>query len=79
MNYCTVTFLPENVSVTVPEGARLLQAQYEAGLKAEAPCGGAGTCGKCWLEVLEGPDPGLVLSCQTLVEEDMVISTIPPK
>ena len=78
MNYCTVTFLPENISVTVPEGSRLLQAQYEAGLHAEAPCGGAGTCGKCWLEILEGPDAGPVLSCQFLVEDNLTVSTIPP-
>ena len=76
MEQYTVTFLPENITVTINEGTKLLQAQYEAGLRAEAPCGGAGTCGKCWLEVVEGSDPGPVLSCQTLVEENLVVSTI---
>ena len=70
----TVTFLPEGLSVSVPEGTRLIQAFYQAGLRAEAPCGGAGTCGKCLVRVL-APEEAVVLSCQTLVEEDMTVAS----
>ena len=73
-NY-TVTFLPQNISVQVPEGHDLLQAQILAGLRPDAPCGGKGTCGKClvWLNGQE------VLACQTEVTRDMTVLTEPEK
>ena len=67
----TVTFLPENRSVTVPAGTTLLQAQILAGLRPDAPCGGKGTCGKCRV-LLEGAE---VLACQTEVDRDMTVRT----
>ena len=67
----TVTFLPENRSITVPAGTTLLQAQILAGLRPDAPCGGKGTCGKCRV-LLEGAE---VLACQTEVDRDMTVRT----
>ena len=67
----TVTFLPDNRTVTVDAGATLLQAQIQAGLRPDAPCGGKGTCGKCRV-MLEGTE---VLACQTLVDRNMTVLT----
>ena len=67
----TVTFLPDNIAVTVDAGTDLLQAQILAGLRPDAPCGGRGTCGKCRVTV-EGKE---VLSCQTPVDRDMTVHT----
>ena len=67
----SVTFLPDDRTVTVPSGTTLLQAQILAELRPDAPCGGKGTCGKCRV-VLEGTE---VLACQTLVDRDMTVRT----
>ena len=65
----SVTFQPDNRSVTVPAGTTLLQAQILAGLHPDAPCGGKGTCGKCRV-IVDGTE---VLACQTTVDRDMVV------
>ena len=67
----TVTFQPDGVSVTVPGGSRILEAQIAAGLRPDAPCGGKGTCGKCSVRL----DGQKVLACQTLVDRDMEVYT----
>ena len=56
----TVTFLPDNGSVTVAAGTPLLEAAREAGLRLQSPCGGEGRCGKCLVQAqsgLEAPTP----------------------
>ncbi|MCL2462145.1 MAG: 2Fe-2S iron-sulfur cluster-binding protein, partial [Defluviitaleaceae bacterium] len=50
----SITFLPDNITVTVPEGAPLLEAARLAGVFVETPCGGRGTCGKCAVRVASG-------------------------
>ncbi len=67
----TVLFLPEHVSVQVEENCTLLQAQIQAGLRPDAPCGGKGTCGKCRVQL----DGQQVLACQTVVDRDMTVHT----
>lgn len=69
MEQYTLTVLPQGIKITAHEDQILLKALREAGLRADAPCGGAGTCGKC-IVIANGRE---VLSCQTLVDEDMVI------
>ena len=71
MKQYTVTFLPDDRSIAVPEGTSLLQAQILAELRPDAPCGGRGTCGKC-LVTLDGEK---VLACQTAVDRDMTVDT----
>ena len=71
MNAYCVTFLPEELTVSVEAGTSLLQAQIMAGLRPDAPCGGKGTCGKCKV-ILDGEE---VLACQTAVCRDMVVYT----
>ena len=71
MTQFTVTFQPDQRSVSVPVGSSLLQAQIMAGLRPDAPCGGKGTCGKCRV-ILEGET---VLACQHLVDRNMTVFT----
>lgn len=40
-------FLPQDIRIDVADGTSLLEAARKAGLRLEAPCNGAGTCGKC--------------------------------
>ncbi len=49
-----VTFQPSGRSVYVLPGTSLLEAAATAGLILEAPCGGAGRCGKCLVRVTSG-------------------------
>ena len=46
-----VYFVRENKRIEVPEGTTVLEAQRLAGLRPDAPCGGAGTCGKCQVTI----------------------------
>ena len=71
MEHFHVTFLPQTITVSVPAGTPLLQAQRDAGLRPDAPCAGHGTCGKC-LVVLNGQE---VLACRTVVDRDMTVHT----
>ena len=71
MHTYTVTFLPNQVSVEVPEGSTVLQAQIAAGLQPDAPCGGKGTCSKC--QVIIGNRE--VLACQTTVSDNLTVHT----
>ena len=71
MEHFHVTFLPQNLTVSVPAGTTLLQAQRVAGLRPDAPCAGHGTCGKCRVFV----DGQELLACQTAVDRDMTVHT----
>lgn len=64
-----VTFLPTNITVSVEPGTTLLQAQIQAGLHPDAPCGGKGTCGKCTVEV----DGKSVSACKTPVFQNTTV------
>ncbi len=46
-----VSFVRERKSICVPEGTTVLEAEILAGLRPDAPCGGAGRCGKCLARV----------------------------
>ncbi|MDR2725443.1 MAG: ASKHA domain-containing protein, partial [Candidatus Adiutrix sp.] len=43
--------------IEAAEGLNLREALAEAGLFLESPCGGAGQCGKCRVEILDGRPP----------------------
>ena len=84
-----VTFQPQGRTVSILNGTTILEAAASAGLVIDTPCGGAGTCGKCRVEVAQGAsDPsdadrrtfsktelqqGWRLACQNSVTGDMVI------
>ena len=59
-----VYFVREEISIEVPVGTSVLEAEIQAGLAPDVPCGGQGTCGKCLVKVDGKP----VLACQTNVE-----------
>lgn len=69
MEQYRVTFLPSGVSVQADEGTTLLQAQANAGLLPDAPCGGKGICGKCSVTVAGRS----ILACQSVVDRDMTV------
>lgn len=58
----------------VPLGMTILEAEIQANLAPDAPCGGTGSCGKCLVKVDGKP----VLACQTKVEKDCQVE-IPGK
>ncbi len=51
----TVTFLPQNKRVEVPQGTTILEAASKVGLELPAPCGGQGRCGRCRVQLQDGP------------------------
>ncbi len=69
-----VTFLPDEITVDAADGTTLIQAQIDAGLHPDAPCGGNGSCGKCLVDIIMGDgDLRQVLACQTMVYRDMTV------
>ena len=72
MEQYTLTILPQGIKIPAYEDQILLKAIREAGLRADAPCGGAGTCGKC-LAIADGRK---ILICQTLVDCDMTVTLL---
>jgi len=87
----SVTFLPHEKSITVPEGESLLRAAMEAGVHINASCGGDGVCAKCRILIEEGRvDGGLSdrisaddqakgyrLACQARVADADVVIRVP--
>ena len=73
-NY-TITFLQEQLSIAVPEGTTLLDAEIQAGLQPDAPCGGQGSCGKCIVRIISGPVTGILKACSVHIQGDMTVDT----
>ena len=87
-----VTYRPFDKSTRVPPGTTLFSAAHWIGLPIDSTCGGRGTCGKCKVQIVEGPstltpadhkqlevrelEEGWRLSCQARVYEDTVV-TVP--
>jgi uncharacterized 2Fe-2S/4Fe-4S cluster protein (DUF4445 family) len=88
----TVVFNPGRVQVNVPAGSLVQEAARAAGIEIGMPCGGQGRCGRCAVIVESGPvrrrstirlsaadvQAGYALSCQTVVDGDVVV-TVPPQ
>ncbi len=54
-----ITFQPEGRTAHVLKDTKVIEASARAGLTINTPCGGAGTCGKCRIQVTSGaPEPG---------------------
>lgn len=82
-----VTFMPDDVSVSVETGESLLRAAMLANVLVTASCGGDGTCGKCRMVVEQGTvragqsaklsdaqtAAGYVLGCLAEVVEDVFV------
>ncbi len=88
-----VTFQPSGKTMVAESGASLLECARAASVEIDAPCGGAGTCGKCMVRVLAGGvdsdslgalptesvAAGYVLACKTKMLEDDVTIQVPEK
>lgn len=86
---CRVTFQPQGQCVSVLAGTTILEAAASMGFVIDTPCGGAGTCGKCRVQVIQGADNatdvdrrvyandelqnGWRLACQHKVTHDLVL------
>ncbi len=77
-----VKILPLDQIIEVQEGTTYLDAQIQAGLHPDAPCGGLGTCGKCLVDVAEGllsaeeakaASTKTVKACQNEVDHDITL------
>jgi uncharacterized 2Fe-2S/4Fe-4S cluster protein (DUF4445 family) len=87
MSKPTVTFSPLRRKVSVEPGTSLLEAAGRADLVIGSVCGGDGICGRCKMIVTEGKvrdgssllltreeiQNGVVLGCQTFVEDDVSV------
>lgn len=82
-----ITFLPHNISLTVPAGTSIIQAALDSGVHINASCGGEGVCGKCRVQIEAGGCEGGVseklsaedirsgcrLACQAAVTGDLTV------
>ena len=64
-----VTFEPSGRSVYALPGTVLVEAAGRAGLIIETPCGGAGKCGKCLVQIRSGKCPPTDTETATLGAE----------
>jgi uncharacterized 2Fe-2S/4Fe-4S cluster protein (DUF4445 family) len=53
-NLYSITFLPQAIKVSVPDGSTILEAALFAGVQVDSICGGKGKCGKCRVKILTG-------------------------
>ncbi len=87
-----VRFDVSDQPVSVPTGALLVEAAWQAGIEVVQPCGGQGRCGRCLLQVTSGSvrrrstlrlsesdvAQGYALACQSVIEGDVTVS-VPPQ
>ena len=74
MDMYQVKFLNTDYTVQAEEKENLLDLMRKSGLNPDAPCGGHGKCGKCKVRIQkEGEAFKEVLSCQTVVDADLVV------
>ena len=67
----SVTFQPQGRAVSVLEGTTILEAAAIAGLVIDTPCGGAGTCGKCRVQVSQGATEPCDTDRKTFTEAEL--------
>ena len=80
-----IEFRDKGIKIGVEEGTSILAAARKAGVMVEAPCNGAGVCGKCRIQksgirplsavqIKKEIDDEYVLACQTFVCGDVTVS-----
>ena len=60
-----VKFVREGIEIEVNAGMSVLEAEIQAGLRPDAPCGGLGKCGKCLVKM----NGEVVKACQMRIGE----------
>ncbi|MBI2897578.1 MAG: DUF4445 domain-containing protein [Deltaproteobacteria bacterium] len=68
-----VVFQPSRVAARVESGATIAEAARTAGVPLEAPCAGAGACGKCVVQIRRGSHLETALACLARVESDLEV------
>lgn len=86
-----VRFLPDNRTIDVPNGSTILEASRRAGVLIEAPCNGAGHCGKCLVRLAvddlanlvvhvdappDSSGEGTVLACHAEIYGDVTVEVV---
>ncbi len=66
-----IIFQPYGIVSYVPKGTKAIEAISQIGLDINAPCGGAGTCGKCRIKVSPDPTPPSTLEINTISKEEL--------
>ena len=69
-----VKFVREGIEIEVNAGRSVLEAEIQAGLRPDAPCGGLGKCGKCLVKI----NGEVVKACQVRIceGETCVVETL---
>ena len=49
----TISFINQNLNITVASGTTILEAARAANIEIESPCSAVGTCGKCSVRLLD--------------------------
>lgn len=78
--------LPDGRSLFAPKGSNLLSVLQKAGISVSAPCGGKGTCRKCWVGITlltdtpSSPREGAIqqLACSYEITSDLQLSAACP-
>jgi len=82
-----IKFLPSGKSIKISPNYNLKQAILDSGIHIDSSCGGAGTCGRCKVQIREGKvntkkskfispkqeEMGYVLSCLSKVQSDLIV------
>jgi len=85
-----VKFVPSGIIARAEIGENLLEVARRVNVFIDAPCNGAGNCGKCKVKIIEGKvdanvhhhinesevNTGYVLACSTKVLEDVIVETL---
>lgn len=87
-----VRFMPDNLTVRVPEDTTVLNAASQAGIQIKSGCGGKGSCGACQVVIISGDvqvegtgklthdkiEAGVRLACKTKVKGNVTVE-VPPE
>jgi uncharacterized 2Fe-2S/4Fe-4S cluster protein (DUF4445 family) len=71
MKHFVVKFVDEGKEIRIHEGATLLDAANAVDIALNTVCGGAGTCGKCRVVLVDTGQE--VAACQTTIDRDMLV------
>ena len=66
----TIIIEPGHIVRTAAADQTLMSVLHDAGIYLDAPCGGAGKCGKCKV-IADGAE---VLACQSMADHDMTVN-----
>ena len=75
MEQYEVFFSRQGRRILVEAGTTVLEAERQAGLTPDAPCGGQGTCGKCLVTLVTEQGREEAKACQIRVQSNLTVET----